>query len=166
MEEDQQYNLIKITDFPELSELLSSDKIILFEEENGNLVPSLSAVVELSAVALFPQDMEEVFERVDRTKETINLAINYIKKTFIPKSDAKKTYATIKQLNDELKKLETISQFKNRLSSKATKELLEAMANKIKSKSQFAKYTLGVDSWENAHGYKRLLVAKAAVKEA
>lgn len=161
------FNLIKISNFPELTNLLSSDKIILFQTVNGNIVPDLSSVADLSSVILFPENMDEVTAKVDQVKGMITDAINYLRKNFITTSDAAAMYATITQLNTAIEKLESVQSFKERLSDRADKEYLEYFANRIKANIYGIKYNLGTGSWDGGkgRGYKKLLVAKAGVKE-
>lgn len=161
-----EYNPIEINNFPEISDLLSTDKIIVFEKTDNTLSPHLYNISDLSAVVVLPENTDDIKNKTNEVKSIINDAINYLKKNFVTKTDAEKLYGTIAELNTIIQKFETILDFENRIKNKADKEYLDRLANRVKANYNAIKHGLGTGDWDGGEGrgYKVLLVAKAGVK--
>lgn len=164
------YNPIEIGSFPELTDLLSSDKIIVFEQtSNNSLSPKLYDVADLSAFAIFPENMDSVRNKVDAVKNSISDAIAYLQKNFITTSDAAAIYATIASMNAEMAKLEKTLDFMDKMTNKAETAYLDYLYNKIRTDCARIKARLGDGSWrvsggDKGKGYKVIAVAVAGKK--
>lgn len=163
-----EYNPIEINNFPETTDLLSSDKIIVFEGSNNNPSLHLYNVADLSVIAIFSLDTEDIENKVNLIKESIRDAINYLQKTFISKSDAATIYATIASLNAEMAKLEKTTAFLNKMANKAEMAYLDYLYNKIRTDCARVKARLGDGAWrhgdERGKGYKVITAAVAGKK--
>lgn len=160
-------NPIEIDSFPEVSDLLSSDKIIIFEQTNNSLSPRLYNVADLSAIAIFANDVDDIEDKVNLIKGSILNAINYLQKTFITKTDAASIYAKITNLNTELAKLEKTTSFMNRMSNKAEMAYLDYLYNKMRAYCALIKARLGDGEWGHdgaGVGYKAVTASIAKQK--
>ena len=158
------YSPVLFNDLPETDYLLSSDKIILFNEDSsGDLHPSLSTLIDLSSYIVLPSEIDEIIDRVSKIKDLLNNTILNLQKNFISKADAAKLYGTKAGLNEIANKFETVEEFNSLLADKAEIEYLEYYANKILANCSNMKYMLGSEWHSDYIGYKPLLVAKAGV---
>ena len=160
-------NPTTIEDLPEISSLLSSDQMILFTEIGGNLMPYAIELSSFSEFVLSANALADLSSKVSRLEDRYNEIEREFNKTYITESQADSIYSTISDYNGKMAKLEKTEDFKNALSTKGSKEYLEARFSELKNRVQDMKLFLGSRDWdgdndEDGWGYKRLAVGAAA----
>jgi len=158
-----EYNPIRIEDFPELTSLLSTDQVILFKRQSGNLMPY---VVELSAFSEYIvrngelEDVSSLLNIVENQYKTLerNLKLNYM----TPK-EVKDMYSTKKDLSNVINLFEKTKDFDAATVNKATNDYVENQAANVLRSIQGGKRVLGsaeedeLASGSKAMGYKIVL---------
>ena len=160
-------NPTHIEDFPEITSLLSTDKVILFNRTSAEeYVPSIvdiSSFIEHVLLAGELQSLEERTKSLEKRYEDIER--EYVKQYMTPEQ-VKEKYCTISSFDSTINKLEKVTDFKTKLNDKASKEYLEAKYNEILKKCQAMKRYLGSEKeWKNGSatgvGYKEIAAAAA-----
>lgn len=157
--------MITISDFPELSTLQESDKIVLFVKNDDGFYPSVEPLSSFSNVLIeksqFNVLSSNIMQLISNEKDIENeLSNNYPTTKFISE-----TYATTSlfvQITNAIKKT---SDLMNDLNTKATKNYLDNKYQRVLFTMQDLKRILGSGGWsfggEDGLGYKVALVSKA-----
>ena len=163
---------VYIDQFPELTGLLSSDKIIAFERvDEEDYRPIVLEVGDLSAFFVGKEYVDVLSAKIAEMESKVDEVEKHFEK-ILPKDDDLTDYATIGKLETELSKLEKTSDFNAKLNGKADKTFLNAQYNSLLGKLQHLKATYsgaGHDAgkkWESnreyaGYPYKTVLAALA-----
>lgn len=158
-------NPLRIEDFPEVTNLLSTDRVVLFTNNSGNLMPYLVELSAFSEYVLSAGELAALENRVEELEKKYSEVERQFNNTYVTPVQVKAEYCTIDSYNDIKADIETIEAFKNGLSSKASGEYAEASFSNIKRKAQDMKRFVGSYSWETTNGtgkgYKWIAVATA-----
>ena len=158
--------MITIDDFPELSTLQETDKIVFFKRNvDGSFSPSIEELssfkdmfVERRAFDELSANIEELIS--NEVKLEKELSNNYPTTAFIAD-----TYATNTTFSQVVRGIKKTSDLMNDLSGKATQDYLENRYQHVLFTMQDLKRILGSGGWhfgsEDGLGYKVALVSKA-----
>lgn len=163
-------NPIQISNFPETAFLLSSDKIILFKEnESGNFTPSLTDLSSLTNTFISVNGLlTELQSKVNEFEKEYLEIERQLNNAYLTQEQISSTYSSTDNLNSQINKLQKTESFKNLLSNKSDSTYLEYQYNALRSKIQDMKKFLGSrDGWtndetgESGKGYKILMIGQA-----
>ena len=163
-----------IDDFPELSGLQETDKIVLFYDNgNGNYTPRIEDISALSEILVEKEKIESLsalFNELEKQEEKLEKDISnlYGDAEFIEENCADNEF-----FNLVTNKIEKIVDMLNKLNGKATKEYFETAYQQILLNIKNFKKIIGGSRWkiengkntETFYGYKGLLALRAQASE-
>lgn len=156
-------NPITIEDFPETTEVLSSDKIIFFNSEG---TPYFVQMFDLSNVLVLASELDSLSSKVEELETKYEEMEQNFNNTYVTSTQVAEKYSSVANFQEQSTLIEKTESFKDKLSNKADATYLEFQYNALKAKCQDMKKFLGSrDNWnvngERGKGYKLLMAGKA-----
>ena len=160
-----------LDDFPELSDLQETDKIVLFyDNRNGNYTPRIEDISASSEILVEKEKIESLsalFDELEKQEEKLEKDISnlYGDAEFVEENCADNAL-----FNSTISKIEKTVDLMNKLNGKATKEYLETAYQQVLLNIKNFKKIVGGGRWitgkdEKRYGFKILLALRAQAGE-